>query len=76
MVQRFDLHKTKNIFLVFFSVTALALVVSCFVLFVCSRCVNVDRQGTMGVTNAKCGGTEADIKFDMELQENCRAALL
>jgi len=75
VVQRFDLHKTKNIFLVFFSVPAVLLVVSCFVLFVCSRCINVDRQGTMGVNNTKCGNND-DLQFDMELQENCRAALL
>ena len=75
VVQRFDLDKTKHIFLLFLSVPASLLLFSCFILFICTRCVNVDRQGTMGVSKEKCC-QEDEQHFDMELRENCTGDLL
>ena len=49
VVARFNLHHTRWLFSVFFVVPAALLVLSCGVLFVCSRVLNVDNSGHMNM---------------------------
>ncbi len=58
VVARFDLGKTQQVFLMFFVVPASLLILSCGVLFLCSRILNIDNTGHMVVR--KFGADEWD----------------
>ena len=67
MVARFDLDRTQQIFLMFFVIPASLLILSCGVLFLCSRILNIDNTGHMVLR--KLGGDEweDDLNAPMEL---------
>ncbi len=60
VVSRFNLKQTRWIFFVFFLVPASLLVVSCGVLFTCSRVLNVNNSGHMDM-NCCSGGDQTHI---------------
>lgn len=62
VVLRFDLSKTRWLFFIFFLVPACLLVVSCGVLFTCSRVLNVDNAGHM---NMDCCGNQGNTQFQL-----------
>ena len=64
VVGRYDPNLTRWVFLVFFVVPASLLVVSCGVLFLCSRVLNIDNTGHMAFRKC-CDGTEIDEYFDV-----------
>ena len=49
VVARFNLKHTRWLFLIFFIVPASLLILSCGVLFICSRILNVDNSGHMNL---------------------------
>jgi len=54
VVQRYDLIRTKWWFLLFFSVPSSILLISCSMLFICSRVVGVTKYGAMAMMLSCC----------------------
>ena len=65
VVARFDLGRTQYIFLMFFIVPASLLVVSCGVLLLCSRILNIDNTGHMVLR--KMGGDELEWEQELDI---------
>ena len=65
VVARFDLARTQYIFLMFFVVPASLLVVSCGVLLLCSRILNIDNTGHMVLR--KVGGDEQEWEQELDI---------
>ena len=74
VVKRFDLDKTKWVFLMFFTIPAGLLIVSCSFLFTCSRVLNIDNTGHMIMRCCGSGGSNQNSKtlvtVDDDLGEN------
>ena len=58
VVARFNLKHTRWLFLIFFIVPASLLIVSCGILFICSRALNVDNSGHMNLDCCTQGNSE------------------
>ena len=68
VVARFDLKQTRWLFLIFFIVPAALLVMSCCVLFTCSRSLNVDNSGHMNLDccNPNSSDLSSNLQFKMD----------
>lgn len=62
VVSRFDVDKTKMVFLLFFVVPSSLLVLSCGFLFMCSRMLKIDDTGHMVL---RCCCTREDFQFSV-----------
>nr|XP_040575165.1 LOW QUALITY PROTEIN: uncharacterized protein LOC121124116 [Lepeophtheirus salmonis] len=66
VVVKYDLNKTKWLFLLFFVVPSCLLIISCSVLFICSRVLTVDNSGQM---NMECCLPNTDSVGDVQESE-------
>ena len=63
VVARFNLHQTRWIFFIFFIVPAALLIMSCCVLFICSRILNVDNSGHMNMECCNQPEMSSNLQF-------------
>lgn len=62
VVRRFNLIKTKYIFLLFFCVPSMILILSCLMLFLCSKSVAVTREGAMAMISGCWSYSELNVQ--------------
>lgn len=68
VVARFNLNHTRWLFFVFFIVPASLLVMSCGVLFFCSRVLNVDNSGHMSMEFCNTKGGDANLSSNLQFR--------
>jgi len=73
VVARYNLNQSRWIFLMFFIIPASLFILSCGVLFTCSRCLNVDNSGHMEMNCCHTDNKELSSSSQFKLDKDADA---
>ena len=73
VVARYNLNQSRWLFLMFFIIPASLFILSCGVLFTCSRCLNVDNSGHMEMNCCHTDNNELSSSSQFKLDKDADA---